>query len=194
MPPSPRSGGYGDMGTMGGGGDGGIRTLDTPLQAYNGLANRRLQPLGHVSSGGALIEARWTDCKPREARHPPRFHASALTPIAHRRIVCAASWETRPKTAGPIGWARMHSRISLVAAPIVALAPSYGRDRAGILCDLLQDPMRAIAASSAATRPWRHVTRADSSFASPRLRKRAAMRAAAPPAGKRRRAQAKRAP
>ena len=31
------------------GGDGGIRTLDTPLQAYNGLANRRLQPLGHVS-------------------------------------------------------------------------------------------------------------------------------------------------
>jgi hypothetical protein len=32
------------------GGDGGIRTLDRPLQAYNGLANRRLQPLGHVSS------------------------------------------------------------------------------------------------------------------------------------------------
>jgi hypothetical protein len=31
------------------GGDGGIRTLDTPLRAYNGLANRRLQPLGHVS-------------------------------------------------------------------------------------------------------------------------------------------------
>jgi hypothetical protein len=31
------------------GGDGGIRTLDTPLQTYNGLANRRLQPLGHVS-------------------------------------------------------------------------------------------------------------------------------------------------
>ena len=30
-------------------GDGGIRTLDRPLQAYNGLANRRLQPLGHVS-------------------------------------------------------------------------------------------------------------------------------------------------
>lgn len=31
------------------GGAGGIRTLDTPLQAYNGLANRRLQPLGHSS-------------------------------------------------------------------------------------------------------------------------------------------------
>src|SRR5262245_3817181 len=35
-----------------GGGDGGIRTLDRPLQAYNGLANRRLQPLGHVSVTG----------------------------------------------------------------------------------------------------------------------------------------------
>src|ERR1044072_7966014 len=35
-----------------GGGDGGIRTLDRPLQAYNGLANRRLQPLGPVSVMG----------------------------------------------------------------------------------------------------------------------------------------------
>ena len=34
---------------MGIGGDGGIRTLDRALQPYNGLANRRLQPLGHVS-------------------------------------------------------------------------------------------------------------------------------------------------
>jgi hypothetical protein len=39
------------------GGDGGIRTLDRALQPYNGLANRRLQPLGHVSvhaENGAL--------------------------------------------------------------------------------------------------------------------------------------------
>src|ERR1051326_8327493 len=32
-----------------GGGAGGIRTLDTALGPYNGLANRRLQPLGHSS-------------------------------------------------------------------------------------------------------------------------------------------------
>ena len=31
------------------GGAGGIRTLDRALQPYNGLANRRLQPLGHIS-------------------------------------------------------------------------------------------------------------------------------------------------
>jgi hypothetical protein len=41
-----------------GGGDGGIRTLDRPLQAYNGLANRRLQPLGHVSNEVDMPEAR----------------------------------------------------------------------------------------------------------------------------------------
>ena len=32
------------------GGEGGIRTLDTGFSPYNGLANRRLQPLGHLSA------------------------------------------------------------------------------------------------------------------------------------------------
>jgi hypothetical protein len=31
------------------GGERGIRTLDTGVSPYNGLANRRLQPLGHLS-------------------------------------------------------------------------------------------------------------------------------------------------
>src|SRR5438067_445499 len=31
-------------------GERGIRTLDTGLTPYNGLANRRLQPLGHLSN------------------------------------------------------------------------------------------------------------------------------------------------
>src|ERR1017187_6369128 len=31
------------------GGEGGIRTLDRVVRPYNGLANRRLQPLGHLS-------------------------------------------------------------------------------------------------------------------------------------------------
>ena len=33
------------------GGEGGIRTLGTGVSPYNGLANRRLQPLGHLSGG-----------------------------------------------------------------------------------------------------------------------------------------------
>jgi hypothetical protein len=35
------------------GGERGIRTLDRAFQPYNGLANRRLQPLGHLS--GAIV-------------------------------------------------------------------------------------------------------------------------------------------
>ncbi len=35
---------------VGFGGVGGIRTLGTALNPYNGLANRRLQPLGHHSN------------------------------------------------------------------------------------------------------------------------------------------------
>ena len=33
------------------GGEAGIRTLDTGVSPYNGLANRRLQPLGHLPTG-----------------------------------------------------------------------------------------------------------------------------------------------
>ena len=40
------------------GGDGGIRTLDRALQPYNGLANRRLQPLGHISGRISTIRNR----------------------------------------------------------------------------------------------------------------------------------------
>ena len=36
------------------GGEGGIRTPGTSFSSYNGLANRRLQPLGHLS-GVCLI-------------------------------------------------------------------------------------------------------------------------------------------
>ena len=35
----------------------GIRTLDRALQPYNGLANRRLQPLGHSSVTADMPDA-----------------------------------------------------------------------------------------------------------------------------------------
>jgi hypothetical protein len=41
-----------------GGGAGGIRTLDRALQPYNGLANRRLQPLGHSSIRADMPDTR----------------------------------------------------------------------------------------------------------------------------------------
>src|SRR5437763_7610111 len=44
-------------------GERGIRTPDTGLTPYNGLANRRLQPLGHLSGSADdhFIALRWAD-------------------------------------------------------------------------------------------------------------------------------------
>ncbi len=39
------------------GGEGGIRTPGTRFSAYNGLANRRLQPLGHLSAAYVVSQA-----------------------------------------------------------------------------------------------------------------------------------------
>jgi hypothetical protein len=38
-------------------GETGIRTPDTDLTPYNGLANRRLQPLGHLSGDRMKVKA-----------------------------------------------------------------------------------------------------------------------------------------
>src|SRR4026209_9017 len=36
------------------GGEAGIRTLDTAFRPYNGLANRRLRPLGHLTATSSI--------------------------------------------------------------------------------------------------------------------------------------------
>src|SRR5205823_10807563 len=42
------------------GGEGGIRTLGTGVSPYNGLANRRIRPLCHLSDlGGQHFDCRW---------------------------------------------------------------------------------------------------------------------------------------
>ena len=48
------------------GGEGGIRTPGRGISPYNGLANRRLQPLGHLSGGAFnnLPHARQFCCWP----------------------------------------------------------------------------------------------------------------------------------
>ncbi len=58
------------------GGDGGIRTLDRPLQAYNGLANRRLQPLGHVSNMRGMPDP--AACRKRQNHVRAIFHLKAI--------------------------------------------------------------------------------------------------------------------
>ena len=56
------------------GGEGGIRTLGTGFSPYNGLANRRLQPLGHLS---AACYQQFTTCP---SGHLPDYCLTILQP------------------------------------------------------------------------------------------------------------------
>jgi hypothetical protein len=69
-----------------GGGDGGIRTLDRALQPYNGLANRRLQPLGHVSNKADMPDAGATR---KRQIWPGRISANYLNTKELRQAVAA---------------------------------------------------------------------------------------------------------
>src|SRR4051794_39712145 len=57
-------------------GAGGIRTLDRALQPYNGLANRRLQPLGHISGKADMPDTEASRKRQISGRRVP----SDLTP------------------------------------------------------------------------------------------------------------------
>ena len=75
------------------GGDGGIRTLDRALQPYNGLANRRLQPLGHISAAAPGAAAEICPTAPAIARA-----AAACAQSADARTTMAE--ENLPSTPG----------------------------------------------------------------------------------------------
>src|SRR5437868_4688891 len=62
------------------GGERGIRTLDTGVSPYNGLANRRLQPLGHLSGVRIYSLARWNEQRYRVKGRHFRGPALALMP------------------------------------------------------------------------------------------------------------------
>ena len=98
------------------GGDGGIRTLDRPLQAYNGLANRRLQPLGHVSNEADMPDAAASRKRPvldweihpgtyrRRERSSVLFvqHLSVSPALAEQAVTVAEPGaRTRPRQGNP---------------------------------------------------------------------------------------------
>jgi hypothetical protein len=95
------------------GGAGGIRTLDRPLQAYNGLANRRLQPLGHSSVSADMPDARAS--RKRQIQITPRpFEGAAISRVfpTTARIPRRAFWAHLPgflwyrdrMWSAPTGW------------------------------------------------------------------------------------------
>jgi hypothetical protein len=91
------------------GGDGGIRTLDRALQPYNGLANRRLQPLGHISVG-PICPTRW----PAASDRLQPSHGRTAT----RPVCCTYNMDT---VASPI--ARVVKVFSAVLAPLHYFRP-----------------------------------------------------------------------
>src|ERR1044072_3947359 len=60
-------------------GEGGIRTPDKVLRPYNGLANRRLQPLGHLSNFAGRMLAGFAKPRYPSLTHvaPPPARAAA---------------------------------------------------------------------------------------------------------------------
>src|SRR3989442_14710962 len=71
-------------------GEGGIRTPDKVLRPYNGLANRRLQPLGHLSRG-VIIPAGGSPSKANVPRQPARSDAQ-LPRCWGPQLLRAAMW------------------------------------------------------------------------------------------------------
>src|SRR4029077_8136007 len=78
------------------GGEGGIRTLDTTFGSYNGLANRRLQPLGHLTGVLSIRETigcEKSDCPsdgprnmlPRREKFAPAEHGAEERDLARSK-------------------------------------------------------------------------------------------------------------
>ncbi len=82
-----------------GGGAGGIRTLDRALQPYNGLANRRLQPLGHSSMCADMPDARAS--RKRQIQITPRpFGGAGATRFRNARFRGVVLQEHRRRDLG----------------------------------------------------------------------------------------------
>src|SRR6266852_5908842 len=80
------------------GGAGGIRTLDRALRPYNGLANRRLQPLGHSSVRADMPDEGASRKRQIQVTAGPFGGAAALAAARHANParaerVCKASFD-----------------------------------------------------------------------------------------------------
>ena len=91
------------------GGDGGIRTLDRALQPYNGLANRRLQPLGHISGRADMPEAGASRKRQIQAAGFPAPYRRIMSPTGQRAVRIFSSEQASgrriPDGSGPHGQA-----------------------------------------------------------------------------------------
>src|SRR6267378_7006871 len=83
------------------GGAGGIRTLDRALQPYNGLANRRLQPLGHSSVRPICP----TQGRAASGRFQSAEFRAIWTALAETMQRNPSTGRRGPDRRSPMGWA-----------------------------------------------------------------------------------------
>jgi hypothetical protein len=111
------------------GGDGGIRTLDRALQPYNGLANRRLQPLGHISGKVDMPDAGASRKRQISVRRiPGDLTAPGLSRALQTVLVVTTAWPRKcggDSAAPPRGRRRrLAGRDSIVAvARCIGIGP-----------------------------------------------------------------------
>jgi hypothetical protein len=131
------------------GGTGGIRTPDKPLQAYNGLANRRLQPLGHRSSAGGLpcfggdvkrgawVVAKLPQVAVRQAAVCPKWLAAWGLPH-HNKSMKVLAW--------PLGapWWRLLACLLVALAALALLPEAFAQNTS--FPYLGPDPQKAMSA------------------------------------------------
>ena len=151
------------------GGDGGIRTLDRALQPYNGLANRRLQPLGHISRAQGAprhmpdasrhckrpaleLGARWSN---EALRGHPTTGSGTPNPDDLERSVAAAERSgtaqgqdqaEQPASLGP-AQRPAHSHAAVEAVTV------EGEDTPATAMDAFR-PLAAVSRSIWVPRPW----------------------------------------
>ena len=82
------------------GGEGGIRTPDRSVSPYNGLANRRLQPLGHLSANKQVGKERIT--RALCALRAPSRCALGISPDGSRSA-CAPAHAVKAAQLQPLG-------------------------------------------------------------------------------------------
>jgi hypothetical protein len=100
-------------------GDGGIRTLDRALQPYNGLANRRLQPLGHISGKADMPDAGASRKRQISGCRIPSHLTPGVSSEALKRIL-----EAEAGNIGAAGASQMRSGLRDVASRIFCLCQS----------------------------------------------------------------------
>jgi hypothetical protein len=86
----------------GNGGEEGIRTLGTAFRPYNGLANRRLQPLGHLTADVQVYEIQALTRSAHDAGNDSETGALVAQVPGHEFFAALRAVVSEPPAAGTL--------------------------------------------------------------------------------------------